>query len=83
MTDTAISPLRRRMIEDVTIRQFKSTTQHNYVRFVKEFSIFFHVDDHQLEACWLLDWKICRMDAFQDLSTYRTGMRKSSTYLAE
>ena len=28
MTDTAISPLRRRMIEDMTIRQFKASTQH-------------------------------------------------------
>jgi integrase/recombinase XerD len=41
MTDTAISPLRRRMIEDMTIRQFKASTQHTYVRFVKDFSIFF------------------------------------------
>jgi Phage integrase, N-terminal SAM-like domain len=41
MTDTAISPLRRRMIEDMAIRQFKASTQHTYVRFVKDFSIFF------------------------------------------
>jgi len=41
MTDQAISPLRRRMIEDMSIRKFTSGTQHNYVRFVKEFSIFF------------------------------------------
>ena len=41
MTDTAISPLRRRMVEDMTIRQFKASTQHTYVRFVKDFSIFF------------------------------------------
>src|ERR1700751_5571654 len=41
MTDTAISPLRRRMIEDMTIRQFKASTEHTYVRFVKDFSIFF------------------------------------------
>jgi integrase/recombinase XerD len=40
MTDTAISPLRRRMIEDMTIRQFRPTTQDNYIRFVKQFSIF-------------------------------------------
>jgi len=32
--------LRRRMIEDMTIRQFKASTQHTYVRFVKEFSFF-------------------------------------------
>lgn len=41
MTETAISPLRQRMIEDMTIRQFASSTQHTYVRFVKEFSVFF------------------------------------------
>ena len=41
MTDTAISPLRRRMIEDMAIRQFKASTQHTYLRFVKDFLIFF------------------------------------------
>ena len=40
MTDQAISPLRRRMIEDMSIRKFTPGTQI-YVRFVKEFSIFF------------------------------------------
>jgi integrase/recombinase XerD len=29
MTDEAMSPLRRRMIEDVTIRKFASETLHN------------------------------------------------------
>ena len=32
MTDKAISPLRRRMIEDMTIRKFASKTQHDYVQ---------------------------------------------------
>jgi integrase/recombinase XerD len=41
MTDQAISPLRRRMIEDMSIRKFTPGTQYTYVRFVKEFSIFF------------------------------------------
>jgi integrase/recombinase XerD len=41
MTDTAMSPLRRRMIEDMTIRQFTPGTQHTYVRLVKQFSAFF------------------------------------------
>ncbi|HYA44596.1 MAG TPA: site-specific integrase [Acidimicrobiales bacterium] len=40
MTDTAISPLRQRMIEDMQIRKFTPGTQHTYVRYVKEFSIF-------------------------------------------
>ena len=31
MTDEAISPLRRRMIEDMTIRKLAPKTQHDYV----------------------------------------------------
>ena len=31
MTDQAISPLRRRMIEDMTIRKFTPKTQLDYV----------------------------------------------------
>ena len=32
MTDKAISPLRRRMIEDMTIRKFAPKTQHDDVQ---------------------------------------------------
>jgi len=32
MTDEAISPLRRRMIEDMTIRKLAPKTQHGYVK---------------------------------------------------
>src|SRR5215472_4181032 len=38
MTEQAISPLRRRMIEDMTIRRFAQKTQHDYVQRVKEFA---------------------------------------------
>ncbi len=41
MTDETISPLRRRMIEDMTIRKLGPKTQHGYIRAVKNFSIFF------------------------------------------
>jgi integrase/recombinase XerD len=40
MTDTPISPLRRRMIEDMTIRKFAPKTQQGYIRAVKNFSAF-------------------------------------------
>jgi integrase/recombinase XerD len=40
MSDHAVSPLRRRMIEDMTIRQFGAHTQRDYVRQVYEFSRF-------------------------------------------
>src|SRR5213592_3467818 len=40
MTDEATSPLRRRMIEDMTIRKFAPKTQHDYVQRVKNFAAF-------------------------------------------
>src|SRR6266481_320752 len=40
MTDQAMSPLRRRMIEDMTIRKFAPKTQHDYVQRVKNFAAF-------------------------------------------
>jgi site-specific recombinase XerD len=38
MTEQAISPLRRRMIEDMTIRKFAQKTQHDYAQRVKDFA---------------------------------------------
>ena len=38
MTDEAVSPLRQRMIEDMTIRKFVPKTQHDYVQRVKNFT---------------------------------------------
>src|SRR3979490_2171891 len=35
-----MSPLRRRMIEDMTIRKFAPKTQHDYVQRVKNFTAF-------------------------------------------
>ena len=40
MTDQAMSPLRRRMIEDMTIRKFVPKTQHDYVQRVKNFTAY-------------------------------------------
>jgi len=41
MTEAPVSPLRRRMIEDMTIRKFAPRTQEGYVRAIKGFSAFF------------------------------------------
>src|SRR5467141_64260 len=41
MTEAPITPLRRRMIEDMTIRKFAPRTQEGYIRAVKGFSMFF------------------------------------------
>jgi integrase/recombinase XerD len=40
MSETPISPLRVRMIEDMTMRNFGEKTQNDYIRHVKTFSTF-------------------------------------------
>jgi site-specific recombinase XerD len=40
MTEEAISPLRRRMIEDMTVRNFVEKTQKDYIRAVKNLTMF-------------------------------------------
>jgi integrase/recombinase XerD len=40
MTNKAISPLRRRLIEDMTIRRLSPKTQLHYIRHVKKFADF-------------------------------------------
>jgi integrase/recombinase XerD len=40
MTEEAMSPLRRRMIEDMTIRNLAPKTQQGYIRAVKNFAAF-------------------------------------------
>ena len=40
MTDKAISPLRRRMLEDMAIRKLAPKTQSSYLRAVRNFAAF-------------------------------------------
>jgi len=40
MTDEAMSPLRRRMIEDMTIRKLSPKTQQGYIRTIRDFAAF-------------------------------------------
>ena len=40
MTDEAMSPLRRRMIEDMTVRKLSPKTQQGYIRTIKNFAGF-------------------------------------------
>ena len=40
MTDEAMSPLRRRMIEDMTIRKLAPKTQEGYIRTIRNFAAF-------------------------------------------
>ncbi len=41
MIDGTTSPLRRRMIEDLTVRRLAPSTQRSYIRAVRDFSLFF------------------------------------------
>jgi integrase/recombinase XerD len=50
MTDQAISPLRRRMIEDMTIRKFAPKTQASYIRAVRNFTVFLGCSPDQASA---------------------------------
>ena len=50
MTTVAISPLRRRMIEDINVRGFVPKTQQSYIRAVREFTAFFGRSPDQAEA---------------------------------
>jgi hypothetical protein len=40
MSDNPISPLRQRMIDDMTARRFGEDTQRDYVRHVRNFTAF-------------------------------------------
>ncbi len=40
MTDEAMSPLRRRMISDMTIRKLAPKTQQGYIRTIKHLAAF-------------------------------------------
>jgi site-specific recombinase XerD len=61
MTDKAISPLRRRLIEDMTVRGFTPATQRGYLRTVADFTAFFGRPPDQADA--------------EDLRRYQVHMR--------
>jgi site-specific recombinase XerD len=64
MTDKSISPLRRRFIEDMTVRGFTPATQRGYLRAVADFTAFFGRPPDQAAA--------------EDLRRYQVHMRSQS-----
>ena len=63
MTDTSISPLRQRMIEDMTVRGYTRATQRAYITMVREFTRFFGASPDQATA--------------EDLRHYQLHMRSN------
>ena len=61
ITDRAVSPLRRRMVEDMTVRGFTPKTQTDYIRVVKDFTAFLGRSPDQARA--------------EDLRRYQLHMR--------
>ena len=61
MTETAISPLRRHMIDDMKISGIGQGTQRNYIRAVKYFTRFFGASPDRA--------------GFEDLRRYQLHMR--------
>jgi site-specific recombinase XerD len=68
MTETATSPLRRRMIEDMKIRGIGQKTQEDYIRAVKNFTRFFSASPDRA--------------GFEDLRRYQLHMRNESVGVA-
>jgi site-specific recombinase XerD len=58
MTDKSISPLRQRMIEDMTVRGFTAGTQRGYITAVREFSVFFGRSPDQADAADLRRYQL-------------------------
>ncbi len=47
MTETAISPLRQRMIDDMTVRHFVEKTRTDYIRHVRSFPSILRRSPHE------------------------------------
>jgi site-specific recombinase XerD len=68
MTDETISPLRRRMTEDMTVRGFTACTQRGYIAAVRNFTVFLGRSPDQATA--------------EDLRCFQLHMRSEGTSAA-
>ena len=94
MTDEATSPLRQRMIEDMTIRKLTPKTQHDYVQRVKNFATFLgrspdtaSFEDVRRYQLHLVAWaakfkKFARLAGVNELKKNCHGVRKARAEVA-
>jgi integrase/recombinase XerD len=61
MTDTSskLNPLRRRMIEDMTVRNLSPATQRSYISAVAKFSRYFGCSPDRLDIEDVRAWQVC------------------------
>ena len=67
MTDAPISPLRRRMIEDMTVRKLAARTQEGYIRAVRDFGAFLGASPDTASAGDLRRYRLHRERFFPPL----------------
>jgi hypothetical protein len=67
MTEQAISPLRRRMMEDMTMRKFAQRTQHDYLQRVKDFASYLLADWLIFVGLQKIEWVILEVIAAERL----------------
>jgi len=88
MTQEAISPLRQRMIEDMTVRNFTSDTQRSYIRAVKNLT----AEDLRLFQLHLtstgirpptINGTVTALRFFFSVTVDRVGVIKPLTFVAE
>jgi Phage integrase, N-terminal SAM-like domain len=72
-----LSPLRRRMIEDMTVRNMSPATQRSYVSAVSKFSRHFGKSPEQLD---LEDVRAFRSISFRRASRGPVSIRSSAPY---
>jgi site-specific recombinase XerD len=75
--DHPISPLRRRMIEDMTVRGFAPKTQTGYIRAVRNFTAFFERPPDQASSEDLRRYQL----HLRSLGTSATSMNAAATAL--
>ena len=63
MSQAPISPLRRRMIEDMTVRGFGEKTQSDYIRHVRNFTLFLGRSPDQAEPEDLRRYQVHKCEA--------------------
>ena len=53
-----MTPLRKRMTEDMTLRNFSPETQRSYIHYLKDFAEYFNQSPHELEVDAIREYQL-------------------------